>query len=256
MPSRSAVPARCSGSVCRSPVRFSLTKKSRDRVHIPHAPSKNKTPLTASLSTRRDVRRQVGYRLAGRCDRTDPQGGLSRVTRRAVNRRSRHPDSRGDGGEQRKPGSLYAVDRSVSRKLGEDPASGVDQPGTGLDSSVITSPPLGRGVGDHPVRRGPAESEQHRPEGLGGRQGFGAGTPDAPGLTGQEEPRPRDHPAGPLRRGRARVVSRCNAGQADPRAGAPGLGASGLASRRRAAMPASASRTTRCAAFTVSSAWS
>ncbi len=168
MPSRSAVPARCSGSVCRSPVRFSLTKKSRDRVHIPHAPSKNKTPLTASLSTRRDVRRQVGYRLAGRCDRTDPQGGLSRVTRRAVNRRSRHPDSRGDGGEQRKPGSLYAVDRSVSRKLGEDPASGVDQPGTGVDSSVITAPPLGRGVGDHPVRRGPAESEQHRPEGLAG----------------------------------------------------------------------------------------
>ena len=79
MPSRSAVPARWSGSVCRSPVRSSLTRKSRDRVHIPHAPSKNNTPLmlvytyfffffffslwASSLSTLRAARRQVGHRL-------------------------------------------------------------------------------------------------------------------------------------------------------------------------------------------------
>jgi len=46
-----------------------------------------------------------------------------------------------------------------------------------------------------------------------------------------------------------------SAGQAGPRAGGPGV-ALPAASRRRAAIPASASNTTRCAAFTVSSAWS
>jgi len=50
IPRRSATLSPWSGSVERSPVRFSRSSKSRERVHIPQAPSKNKTPDMCPLS--------------------------------------------------------------------------------------------------------------------------------------------------------------------------------------------------------------
>src|SRR6476659_4383463 len=41
----------CNGSVSRLPVRSCRTRKSRERVHIPQTPSKNRTPVMPSLFT-------------------------------------------------------------------------------------------------------------------------------------------------------------------------------------------------------------
>lgn len=55
-----------SGSVERSPARFRRSSKSRERVHIPQAPSKTETPDVCSLSicpVRSSAWRQLGGRL-------------------------------------------------------------------------------------------------------------------------------------------------------------------------------------------------
>ena len=203
-------PALWNGSVCRSPVRSSLSRKLRARVHIPQAPSKNRTPDMPPLFTDGC---QVADRLVRRNHGVQPQDGFPRVQRRSVNRGIGHPDGRGDGGEQRQSRQIAgAMDRCrcAFGKLGQDTAARVDHSWRSLATSVAMAPPVGsrrwrrRGAGRaNPARKASSEKSYRRP-------GFGADTRDVRVLRGSAgivSRRPRRWPRRPAPRAVSSAVA-------------------------------------------------